>query len=123
MNAEVKALWVKALRSGQYVQGESYLHRVTQNEGALYCCLGVLCDLAVKAGVLPPPIQGRNDEQEPVFAYGKDRQKAELPVEVMDWAGITSTDGGYSATNSLVNDNDSGEVDFSQIADIIEKHF
>lgn len=37
MDAKLKAKWVKALRSGEYVQGTGSLY----NHGR-YCCLGVL---------------------------------------------------------------------------------
>ena len=42
MNKEIKAEWVKALRSGEYKQGGGALHR-----GDHFCCLGVLCDIAI----------------------------------------------------------------------------
>lgn len=42
MNAELKAKWLAALRSGEYVQGEGRL----RGEGNSYCCLGVLCDIS-----------------------------------------------------------------------------
>jgi hypothetical protein len=45
MKAELKQLWVAALRSGKYAQGKSYLR--VKNE---YCCLGVLCDLMEPKG-------------------------------------------------------------------------
>jgi hypothetical protein len=40
MNPEVKARWVAALRSGEYLQGTS-----TLRIGDQFCCLGVLCDI------------------------------------------------------------------------------
>lgn len=40
MDAELKAKWVSALRSGDYSQASGELHD-RQNGG--YCCLGVLC--------------------------------------------------------------------------------
>lgn len=40
MNADVKRIWVKVLRSGNYKQGSHYLRRNDK-----YCCLGVLCDI------------------------------------------------------------------------------
>jgi hypothetical protein len=53
MNSEKKTKWVEALRSGEYEQGASFL--VQQPASAKgkprYCCLGVLCDLAIKDGV------------------------------------------------------------------------
>ena len=39
MNAELKAKWVEALRSGEYRQCREQLHGF-ENQ---YCCLGVLC--------------------------------------------------------------------------------
>jgi hypothetical protein len=41
MDAELKAKWVAALRSGEYVQGTAYL----ESDGK-FCCLGVLCRVA-----------------------------------------------------------------------------
>jgi hypothetical protein len=41
MDQELKAKWVKALRSGEYEQGASVLR-----DGKYYCCLGVLAECA-----------------------------------------------------------------------------
>lgn len=41
MNSNLKTLWVSALRSGKYKQGDCYLQREDS-----YCCLGVLCEVA-----------------------------------------------------------------------------
>lgn len=38
MDKELKEKWMKALRSGRYEQGSSYLYA-----DGTYCCLGVLC--------------------------------------------------------------------------------
>ena len=46
MHQEVKQQWVTALRSGEYAQGNGHLRKDDE-----YCCLGVLCDIAVKAAV------------------------------------------------------------------------
>ena len=43
MNKAIKKKWVKALKSGRYIQGANELHRkdhITGDED--YCCLGVL---------------------------------------------------------------------------------
>jgi hypothetical protein len=45
MNPEIKALWLAALRSGEYKQGTACL----KNMHCEYCCLGVLTDLYIKA--------------------------------------------------------------------------
>src|SRR6478752_1443394 len=43
MDPEVKARWVKALKSGDYQQAEGALVK-----DARHCCLGVLCDMFAK---------------------------------------------------------------------------
>lgn len=45
MNKQVKALWLKALRSGEYAQGRERLLTEEENGEHSFCCLGVLCDL------------------------------------------------------------------------------
>lgn len=45
MNKEIKKKWIEALRSGDYDQGKGALYAVT-DEGAKYCCLGVLQEVA-----------------------------------------------------------------------------
>ncbi len=40
MDANLKAKWVAALRSGEYQQGDTYL---ANNAAGTFCCLGVLC--------------------------------------------------------------------------------
>lgn len=53
---KARRLWVKALRSGEYKQGYGYLHYKRGGKDK-FCCLGVLCDLAVKNGVIEPPVK------------------------------------------------------------------
>lgn len=115
MNEEIKAQWVAALRSGDYRQGTGFL----RYKGA-FCCLGVLCDLAVKAGT------GVNVQLGTSFnpdAYRFDGKSAHLPDRVQEWAGVESTDpevnGGevYPMTLSELNDNG---TPFAAIADLIE---
>lgn len=88
MNPRIKKLWVDALRSGDYAQTTSYLMEVNSVtlEPIGYCCLGVLCDLAVKEGVIPPPSLVAGSAYYGVV--GPDQST--LPVEVMNWAGLDS---------------------------------
>lgn len=62
MKKELKRLWIEALKSGEYEQGEGAL-KVSQKYDAMtdaatilpkaqYCCLGVLADVAIKNGFL-----------------------------------------------------------------------
>lgn len=45
MNKVLKSKWLKALRSGRYKQGDSYLRLSYNRAPARYCCLGVLAQI------------------------------------------------------------------------------
>jgi len=128
MNPEVKALWLDALRSGEYEQGVGIL-----NESGRFCCLGVLCDVAVKQGLEIDVAQHGDDDPsingKPYTSY--DNEGVFLPDAVREWADLGTSDGyiGHPVvvTGTVTNDvltalNDSG-VPFSKIADIIEEEF
>lgn len=122
MNPEVKAEWVAALRSGDYTQDSesSLLH---SDEG--YCCLGVLCDIAVKKGVtFAHDRSGRWDYGISSDPANDVLASAYLPGEVIQWAGLDGSNpvvGHYVGTNgSLASINDTG-TPFEKIADIIEE--
>ena len=123
MNNEIKVLWCAALRSGDYPQASGYLRTP---EG--YCCLGVLCELAVLAGVIPPGEQ-RKAGILGEFTYGRHRDCFTLPEKVTEWAGLfndnprvrgTGLDWDYDSDPTLEGVNDM-RVPFSKIADIIEE--
>ena len=121
MNPEIKAQWVSALRSGEYKQTDGTLHRVisVSADGEGYCCLGVLCDIAVKAGVIRSRIDGSRE----VFEAGTEWESGVLPAKVERWAGLDNenpmvrTAEGYDS--SLASLNDDG-YSFGAIADLIE---
>jgi hypothetical protein len=119
MDPNIKQQWVAALRSGEYKQGMGAL-----NLGGKMCCLGVLCDLAVKAGA-EVSVMTEPDE---VGYTTYDSRGAGLPYSVQHWAGVGSADPGVvSAVDddgdeyeySLADLNDDG-VSFDQIADLID---
>ena len=119
MNTEIQEQWVAALRSGDYQQGKGTL-RSADDE---FCCLGVLCDLAVKAGVeinVHAP-----DEYEIGNSYHYGNSESYLPVAVLEWAGIDSNDPIIGPTRSYQGQtaatyNDGGKT-FAEIADLIEQ--
>lgn len=87
MKPEVKEAWLNALRSGEYEQGEGALHKIEEDGPDTFCCLGVLCELAFKAGAVErfetDTYAGAN------YAYGYDTRypsDAMPPQEVVDWA-------------------------------------
>lgn len=117
MDKAIKARWVEKLRSGDYEQGRVYLH----DRDDKFCCLGVLCEIAVEDGVATSQIvrEGRTGYK---GLTGVETISL-LPVSVAKWARIDEA-GTYDPKNKdgkLVIDNDSGGKSFLEIADIIEK--
>lgn len=116
MNQDVKGLWTEALESGEYPQTKN---RLKDDDG--YCCLGVLCELAVQAGVICPFVE---TEYGWVLRTESDHEvEAVLPLEVQIWAGLDNCnphvvleDAGYSVPISDPND---GGMSFEEIAKLI----
>lgn len=109
MNPEVKELWVQALRSGRFEQGQSVL-RVLHTDGlrttAAYCCLGVLCEISG------------------IEYFGADMFP---PKSVCEWAGLPIHEpAGLDEQTHVSNMNDGRDAHesrpqtFDQIADWIE---
>lgn len=76
MNPEVKAMWLDALRSGEYEQTVS---RLRDEKG--YCCLGVLCDLHADATGTK---WNMTEPWKPRYLG----ENATLPALVKQWAGL-----------------------------------
>lgn len=125
--------WLAALRSGVLVQTKERLGRIDGSR----CCLGVACDIAVKRGIIPPPVPNDNPVvPSDALTYGASKDDGSLPEEVMLALGMKSRIGSYlneaqkkekeslgyqhSVSNCLAQDNDSHGKTFSEIADIIE---
>jgi len=111
MDAELKAKWLDALRSGKYDQTTGQLRL-----GSCFCCLGVLCDV-----VDPKGWDDDNQEWHDATAeedgnyYGSTREISELPDRFRSRIGMTIED-----QQCLVNMNDVERKTFSQIANYIE---
>ena len=128
--AENRAKWVEALRSGDYEQGRGRLFVSPESAETRkeyytseqevdwtkpgHCCLGVAADLAVKEGVV--------EQFEDSLAFPSD--------EVIDWLGLAYRDGPTSVTwdsgtsdrtVSLSSLNDDFGLTFNEIADLIEE--
>jgi hypothetical protein len=124
MNPEVKEKWLTALRSGDYAQGKGKLERVVDGQSK-YCCLGVLCDLAVKAGITTRTDPITNG----TLAHYGEMFDNFPPQVVVEWAGIGTSnpnvliperEGELSRATNLAELNDEKNYTFSQIADVIE---
>src|SRR5262245_7208177 len=121
MNYQIRDAWVRALRSGDYVQGTNVLRRDTAH-GPEFCCLGGWCELAVKAGVISS--EKMTDRGEPVTYY--DGNNTTLPLSVMRWAGLDDECGLWVEIDhvyaNLAVQNDEERATFDQIADAIEEY-
>lgn len=141
MNPERKALWVAALRSGQYEQIGDMLCCALTNEPDPgrwgYCCLGVACDVKDPKG-------WRIAKNRGFYEATYDNEVAALPTSVIRWlwdlpddadimirSGYISPHDPYVLVSPRSGDkkrwvalselNDSYNWDFNRIADVIEE--
>lgn len=122
MHKEIAEKLVTALRSGDYIQGTDALRTADDK----FCCLGVLCEIAMKEGVIP---EWTDETVLGKIIYSAAGQTGILPLPVKEWAGMKSNNGSYKtgadsdeADACLSYDNDNGST-FSEIADFIEKRY
>jgi hypothetical protein len=107
MKADIKAEWIKRLRSGQYVQGREVL----RNEKDEFCCLGVLCDIVAHDKWF---MHCGGEWAQP---DGDGHRTACLPVAVQAAVGFD-----YDTVAVLVYLNDAESKSFTEIADYIEEN-
>lgn len=99
MDAAIKAELVSRLRSGKYIQGKEKL-AVKEGDDTLYCCLGVLCEIAVERGIInriETDVECWDCENPDVCipkveVHYDNTYDATLPQKVVDWAGVESVD-------------------------------
>jgi hypothetical protein len=93
---DVMAAWADRLESGQDQQCQGQLRR-DNKEGPAYCCLGVLSEMAVEAGVIDPVVirawESDGDctceaceSDRKLFEYYYDGADSFPSVKVADWA-------------------------------------
>lgn len=111
MNAEIKAELVERLRSGRYIQGKEKL-AIKDDDGERYCCLGVLCEIAVERGIITRVEQDVEcwDCENPDVCIPKievhydNTYDATLPQKVVNWAGVESVDIDYRVPDQNFDD-------------------
>lgn len=117
MNPDVARMWADALDSGDYEQTRGALSRVNSETGEKsYCCLGVLCELAINAGV-PIKVEPSIDDNRLYY----DGTGGRLPNAVQEWAECDDDpDLGHETAVHL---NDSFGWQFPEIANAIRFTF
>ena len=127
---EIMLAWATRLIDGDIPQG---IHALGTPDGKR-CCLGVLCDMAVEAGVIDPPtVVNTGDADRPTYELSYDGQHVYLPISVQSWAGLDSADPVLvdcpdddhrhvqcDETGSQMNDR---HVPFVQIGETIRRKF
>lgn len=123
MNPIVRDMWTDALESDDYPQGRGRLVARSLGGRRYFCCLGVLCDLAVKAGIITYD-SFREDFRTYVNGELIEIDSAVLPEVVARWAGlghgdpaVYSPDHDVSAPLSALNDEH--RANFREIAKAI----
>lgn len=106
MNKQAKQLWIEALRSGEYKQGNGAL-----NYKDKYCCLGVLCEVYLKN--CPNPEIHKTTSSCGSVRYNN--SYTYLPAKVFEWADLNNE-------VVFVTLNDRCNLSFSEIADYIEEN-
>lgn len=116
MNADVKTLWVASLRDGSFKKGKFGLRDLDDH----YDATGVLCELAVSAGVLGQPKKYDKPDSSTFFGYmygtPGDHHATGLPAAVVKWSGLSYREGYKVA---LMGDEG---MSFSKLADWIEEN-
>lgn len=123
-NKEVIEKWVAALESGDYPQARGALNIKHYDGNHSYCCLGVLCELAVDEGVIKPADRFGS------YAYTEDgveyMEGGVLPLPVRKWAGLRYCNPDVAVNDerrALADLNDSEMLTFPVIADILRSNF
>lgn len=127
-----RKVWVAALRSGAFSQGQNRLTTVVRDEkdhkqGEENCCLGVACELLVQAGHLKRVPRKRDVNYAPVDDQATEERRehagedysTELDDPLLDLFGVT-----HEQQADLIQTNDGASDitgNFPLIADMIEK--
>jgi hypothetical protein len=124
MKQEIKADWGQRLLDNAGRQGAGLLHRkgdAPDGSQDRFCCLGVLCELGVQAGVVRRELTNDGEAYRYVSTTDEnDRSYLVLPQAVVRWAGLDSHTpvAGYAYLTEL---NDGGTT-FPKIKALIDRY-
>lgn len=131
MNPKVGLMWAEALESGEYEQGRGLLTERLPDGVERDCCLGVLCKLAIKAGVKVEvevrPTSDDDDAGEGSSRLGYDLNFGVPPESVSRWAGLRPGQDptivvSWRNLTTCTELNDNREWTFTQIAAAIREN-
>lgn len=122
MKPEIKQLWIEALESGKYQQGKGQL----RNANGEYCCLGVLCELAAKEGVIEEGKTKFNSLDIEGYTTYYDGTWHTISDKVRQWSGFgLDVEENYSLSgdvNHVIGMNDDEGASFADIAEWLRRN-
>ena len=116
MKRDIREQWLEELRSDRHKKGRYGL----KDCDGYVSPGGILCDLAVAAGVIDPPkdLTKKTGRDAPMFfGWTYEGEGVGIPESVAKWADIS-----YRAVWRLDYKSDCG-LSFDEVADLIEKEF
>lgn len=127
MNQVIKQLWLTALESGEYKQGQYALAKDNDKGETRYCCLGVLCNIAANQGICNKV----KDEDDDIIKYSYDGELGTLPDSVRTWAELPFRENADSEDDSQSEDEDILDLiiinddsnNFDKVIEIIKEIF
>jgi hypothetical protein len=121
MDPKLKAAWVKALRSGNYKQGQNKLYANEPGANrASYCCLGVLCRVIERS-----EDPEHEKLQKLVDAWRDQSTVHEVSEKLCAGFGLArrlKADVAETVEARLIWINDANGASFRKIADWVEEH-
>lgn len=130
---QVREEWARRLESGKFKQGKRMLKFEKKKGDVRYCCLGVLCDMAVEAGIITTA-EGEDQDGIPIWKFSGDEPVGSqstsltlnfttLPIKVQKWSGLNDSVGTLKEpilnSTNLTDLNDSDLLKFPGIARLI----
>lgn len=119
---EFKRDWLKALRSGEYIQGTHRLCREDFRSGEYeFCALGVAADLLVLAGHRVAWSEDGWFTTKDGIGGSRNTISQTAPAFLRDWLNVSTDPDDYETREyNIMKLNDNGG-NFCTVADVIEK--
>ena len=119
MKPEIKQLWIDAMKSGEFHKTEARLFRIKDGVPC-HCALGVLCELALRAGV---PLTFNPVDLDLRFYLGPEETEEDgrgtiLPNEVVTWSGLDH----YKSADVYIKNDAYSEDTFEPVVAWLERN-
>lgn len=110
------SVWLETLKSGEYQQTTGRLSTINEDGTQTFCCLGVACDLALKAGL---DLNVETSEDDDSVLYNE--EGGILPKLVRQWLGVNDMNPMISIENSHFDPTLKFESAYSELHDLYQQ--